>query len=80
MEAATVAQVLVSEWICQYSAPNDIHTDEGRNSESIFFLQAMKTSQNSQNTIDDTVEYQPQSDGLVKRLNHNNAYNADNPP
>ncbi len=34
MEAATVARLFVSEFVCRYAAPEILHTDQGRNSES----------------------------------------------
>lgn len=32
--AVTVAEVLASEWVCCYGAPQTLHSDQGRNFES----------------------------------------------
>ena len=33
-QAVTVAEVLTSEWVCRYGAPQSLHSDQGRNFES----------------------------------------------
>ena len=35
MEAITVARIFVNEFICQFGAPEQLHTDQGRNFESV---------------------------------------------
>lgn len=30
-QALTVAEVLVSEWMCRFGAPHTLHSDQGRN-------------------------------------------------
>ncbi|KAK3107513.1 hypothetical protein FSP39_016272 [Pinctada imbricata] len=64
--AQTVADKLISEFICRFGVPSNIHTDQGREFESNLFkilcerLQINKTR---------TTPYHPQSDGLVERFN-----------
>lgn len=41
-EAATVADVLVKEFICRYGVPLEIHSDQGRNFESQLFHNQME--------------------------------------
>lgn len=36
-KAETVAEVLASEWVCRYGAPQVLHSDQGRNFESEVF-------------------------------------------
>lgn len=67
MEAATVARIIVEEVVVRYGTPSIIHSDQGRQYESILFseichvLHIKKTH---------TTPYHPQSDGMVKRLRH----------
>ncbi len=65
-EAATVAETLVSQWICRFGAPDSIHTDQGPNFESRLFKEVCNLL-----GIDKTrtTPYHPQSDGLVERMN-----------
>ena len=42
MEAATVARLLVEEFICHYGAPQYLHSDQGRNFHSCLFKEACK--------------------------------------
>ena len=65
-EATTVAQALMSEWICRYGAPESIHTDQGRNFESNLFSELCSLLDIHKTR---TTPYYPQSDGLVERLN-----------
>ena len=65
-KAETVAAKFVSEFICRFGAPNELHTDQGTNFESEVFrgvcsiLGIAKTR---------TTAYNPKSDGLVERFN-----------
>ena len=65
-QAETIANVLVTEFICRYGIPLQIHSDQGTNFESNLFhhlcslLGIDKTR---------TTAYHPQSDGLVERFN-----------
>lgn len=66
MEAQTVARLIVEEVICRFGVPVLIHSDQGRQYESLLFrevchhLQIRKTR---------TTPYHPQSDGMVERFN-----------
>lgn len=65
-EALTVAKKLVDEFFCRFSAPEQLHSDQGRQFESDLIkhicdlLQIKKTR---------TTPYHPQCDGLVERFN-----------
>jgi hypothetical protein len=66
-EAETVANKIVSEFVCRYGTFRQFHTDKGTNFESNVMkevcdmLQIQKTS---------TTPYHPQSDGMIERYNH----------
>ena len=64
--AQSVADKLVTEFICRFGTPTRIHTDQGREFESKLFaslcdLLDIKKSR--------TTPYHPQSDGMVERYN-----------
>ena len=66
MNALTVAQIFVHEFICNMGIPDVIHTDQGRNFESavvkgICNLLGIKKTR--------TTPYHPQSDGMIERFN-----------
>ena len=65
-EAATVARVLVNEWICRFGVPDAIHSDQGANFEGHLF---MKVGELLDMEKTRTTPYHPQSDGLVERMN-----------
>lgn len=65
-QAVTVAEVLASEWVCHYGAPQMLHSDQGRNFESEVF-QKMCTLFGIEKTH--TTPFRPQSDGQVERFN-----------
>ena len=65
-QAVTVAEVLASEWVCRYEAPQTLHSDQGRNFESEVF-QKMCTLFGIDKTY--TTHFHPQSDGQVERFN-----------
>ena len=60
-EAETVAEKLVDAYICTYSAPGSLHSDQGRNFESSVF-QAMCKVLDIRKTM--MVPYHPQSYGV----------------
>ncbi|CAC5415224.1 unnamed protein product [Mytilus coruscus] len=64
--ASTVAEKMVTEFICSYGVPTQIHTDQGSQFTSDLFLQLCKLLH-----IDKTRNspFHPQSSGLVERLN-----------
>ena len=65
-KAETVAEVLASEWVCRYGAPQVLHSDQGRNFESEVF-QKMCSLFGIEKTR--TTPFRPQSDGQVERFN-----------
>ena len=64
--ALTVADKLVTEFISRFGVPLEIHTDQGREFESIFFSRLCELLQINKTR---TAPYRPQSDGLVERFN-----------
>ena len=62
MEAATVAKILVREFICCYGTPEQIHTDRGRNFETTH-IKEICTLLGIQKR---TTPYHPQSDGMIE--------------
>ena len=66
MEATTVAHLLVNEFICRFGLPDNLHTDQGRNFESVL-IKEICSLLNIKKTR--TTPYHPQSDGLIERFN-----------
>ncbi|KAM6975889.1 retrovirus-related Pol polyprotein from transposon 412 [Tautogolabrus adspersus] len=66
MQASTVAEKIVSEWVCRYGAPHSLHSDQGTNFESAVF-QGMCELLGIEKTR--TTPFRPQSDGQVERFN-----------
>ncbi|XP_026022288.1 uncharacterized protein LOC113021785 [Astatotilapia calliptera] len=64
--AATVAEVVASEWVCRYGIPQALHSDQGRNFESDVF-QGVCSLFGIDKTH--TTPFRPQSDGQVERFN-----------
>lgn len=64
--AATVADVLIKEFICRFGVPLEIHSDQGRNFESQLF-QGICDRLGMKKTR--TTALHPQSDGMVERMN-----------
>ena len=65
-EAHSVAKVLAEQWICRYGAPRSIHTDQGRNFDSLLFKEMCRLLNITKTR---TTPYHPQSDGLIERFN-----------
>lgn len=65
-EAASVAGVLVKEYVCHYGVSLELHSDQGRNFESNLF-QEMCALLGINKTP--TTPLHPQSEGMVERLN-----------
>ena len=65
-EAETVADILVSNWICKFGEPEQLHTDQGKNFGSALIKQLCELY-----GIDKTrtTAYYPQGDGQVERYN-----------
>lgn len=66
MEAQTVAKIVTNEVICRLGCPATIHSDQGRQYESILFTEVCKLLQIRKTR---TTPYHPQSDGMVERFN-----------
>ena len=64
--ALTVADKLVNEFISRFGVPLEIHTDQGREFESILFSRLCEVLEVKKTR---TTPYHPQSDGLVERFN-----------
>ena len=65
-QATTVAEVLVNQFFCRFGVPMELHSDQGRNFESIIFQEICKLLQITKNR---TSPYHPESDGMVERFN-----------
>lgn len=66
IEAETVAKIIVTEFLCRFGLPRQIHTDQGTQFESRLF-QEMCLLLDIDKTR--TTPYHPQSNGLVERFN-----------
>lgn len=66
IEAITVADLLVKEFICRFGIPRQIHSDQGRQFESEVFQQICLLFDIDKTR---TTAYHPQSNGLVERFN-----------
>lgn len=64
--AQTVADKLVTEFICRFGVPYRIHTDQGREFESELFSQICSLLGIAKSR---TTPYHPQSDGMIERFN-----------
>ncbi|GFU17506.1 retrovirus-related Pol polyprotein from transposon 412 [Trichonephila clavipes] len=65
-EASTVAEVLVQHWISRFGVPLQLHSDQGRNFDSVVCKRLCEIL-----AIDKTrtTALHPQSDGMVERFN-----------
>ena len=66
MEAVTVAEAFVFQFVSRFGVPDFLHTDQGRNFESAL-LKAVCSLLGVSKTR--TSPYHPQSDGLIERFN-----------
>lgn len=66
MEAKTVAQAFIDNYVTKYGAPRTLHTDQGRQFESRLFKQLCDILRINKTR---TTPYHPQSDGMVERMN-----------
>ena len=64
-EAITVAEKLVSEFICRFGVPRQLHSDQGTNFESKVFAEVCKMLDIEKTR---TTPLHPQSDGQVERF------------
>ena len=65
-EATTVAEKLVSEFVCHFGVPREIHSDQGSNFESKVMTEVCKLLDIKKTR---TTPLHPQSDGQVERYN-----------
>lgn len=65
MEAKTVADKLVKEWICRYGCPIQLHSDQGSNYQSALFVEVCKMLNIEQTK---TTAFHPQSDGQAEKF------------
>ena len=66
MRSSTVAKIMVNEVISRFGIPHTIHSDQGRQFESILFRDMCRLLQIEKTR---TTAYHPQSDGMVERFN-----------
>ena len=66
METATIARVLVNEFISRFGAPTHLHTDQGRSFESSLIKEICRLMGIVKTR---TTPYHPQSDGMIERFN-----------
>ena len=64
--AVTVAHEIVSDFICRFGTPLELHTDQGRNFESTLFQEVCKLLEIRKTR---SSPYHPSSNGLVERFN-----------
>jgi len=65
-QAETVAAKLVEEFICRFGVPLELHSDQGRNFESVVFAEMCRILGIEKTR---TTAYNPKSDGMVERYN-----------
>ena len=65
-EATTIAEKLVSEFICRSGVPLQLHSDQGTNFESKVFAEVCRLLDIEKTR---TTPLHPQSDGQVERFN-----------
>lgn len=65
IEAETVANKFVKEWICRYGCPMQLHSDQGSNYQSALFIEVCKLLGIEQTR---TSPYHPQSDGQAEKF------------
>lgn len=65
-QATTVGEVLVNQFFCRFGVPMELHSDLGKNFESVVFQEICKLIQITKTR---TTPYHPESDGMVERFN-----------
>ena len=65
-KAETVAHTLVHEFVCRFGAPLELHSDQGRNFESVLFKEVCRLLGITKTR---TTSYHPSSNGLVEKFN-----------
>ena len=65
-KAETVARTFVSEFVCKFGVPVELHSDQGRNFESRVFSEVCSILGIRKTR---TTPYNPKSDGMIERFN-----------
>ena len=65
-KAETVAKTLVTEFVCRFGVPAELHSDQGRNFEAEVFAEVCRILGIHKTR---TTPYNPKSDGLIERFN-----------
>ena len=65
-EAETVAKVFVEEFVCRYGVPKELHSDQGRNFESVLMKEVCKLLGINKTR---TCPLHPRGDGYIERFN-----------
>ena len=66
MEAATVERIMVEVVFTRFGIPDQIHSDQGRQFESLLFSEMCQLLEIDKTC---TTPYHPKSDGMVERFN-----------
>ena len=66
IDATTVADAILTNWICRWGAPCQLHSDRGSNFESSLILRICDVLKIDKSR---TTAYHPQGNGLVERTN-----------
>lgn len=66
IEAATIVESFITNFVSRFGVPREIHTDQGRQFESALFKELCKQFRINKTR---TTAFRPQSDGLVERFN-----------
>lgn len=65
-ESETIARCFVDQFVCRFSIPHQLHSDQGRNFESAILADTCKLLGVDKTR---TTPYHPSSDGFVERFN-----------
>ncbi|CAC5370888.1 unnamed protein product [Mytilus coruscus] len=66
MRATTVAAIIVRAWVKRYGCPTELHSDQGRQYESLIFKELCQLLEIHKTR---TTPLHPRSDGMVERMN-----------
>ena len=65
LEATTIVNAFVNNWVCRYGVPIELHSDQGRNFESVVFKEMCEVCGIKKTR---TTPLYPQSDGMIERF------------
>ena len=63
--ATTCARALVKDWLCRYGVPDSIHSDQGRNVESLVFEEVCRLLGTNKTR---STAYHPEGNGQIENL------------